>query len=79
MHRGATLSATDVLVPGQAKHWTAFDVAQGLEELRKLIAKLRPDEGVELHGEVGFTSHIADVIRKANVPARMNRRDCQAA
>src|SRR5262249_19949581 len=71
MHRGATASAADVLVPGSAKRWTFFDVSLGLEVLRDLIAKLKPDHGVELQGEVGLTSHIADVIRKANVPARM--------
>lgn len=72
MHRGATVSAAGVLVPGTARHWTRFDVAQGLEMLRKLLATLEPGEGVELVGEVGLTSHIADVIRKANMPARMS-------
>lgn len=70
MHRGATVSAVDVLVPGEARHWTPFEVANGLEQLRRLIAQLQPGHGVELIGEVGLTSHIADVIRKANVPAR---------
>lgn len=79
MHRGATVSAADVLVPGRAKHWIAFDVSQGLEELRELIARLEPSHGVELQGEVGLTSHFADVIRKANVPARMKSRDRRAA
>lgn len=53
------------------KHWVAFEVAQGLEKLRELIAKLEPGHGIQLHGHVGLTSHIADVIRKASVPARM--------
>lgn len=79
MHRGATVSAVDVLVPGQAKHWTIFDVSLGLEKLRELIVTLDPDHGVELQGEVGLTSHIADVIRKANVPARMKPSDRRAA
>lgn len=79
MHRGATRSAVGVLVPGLAKHWTVFEVSQGLEELRVLIANLEPDYGVELQGEVGLTSHIADVIRKANIPARMKPRDRRAA
>jgi hypothetical protein len=79
MHRGATVSTADVLVPGSAKRWTFFDVSLGLEELRDLIAKLKPDHGVELQGEVGLTSHIADIIRKANVPARMKPRGREAA
>lgn len=73
LHRGATTSVADVLVPGQAKHWTAFNVSQGLEKLREIIARLEPGHGVELHGAVGLTSHIADVIRRANVPARIRR------
>lgn len=79
MHRGATRSSADMLVPGEAKHWTVFEVSRGLERLRELIAVLEPDHGVELQGEVGLTSHIADVIRKANVPARMKPRDHNAA
>jgi hypothetical protein len=79
MHRGATESVADVLVPGKAKRWTTFEVSQGLEELRQLIAKLEPGEGVELLGKVGLTSHIADVIRKANAPARMKSNNLDAA
>lgn len=71
MHRGATMSSAGILVPGMASRWIGFDVSQGLEALRVLVTGLGPDEGVELLGEVGLTSHIADVIRKANVPARM--------
>lgn len=79
MHRGATRSSADVLVPGQAKRWAIFNASQSLEELRELLASLKPGHGVELQGEVGLTSHIADVIRKANVPARMKPRGSKAA
>lgn len=78
-HRGATASAAGVLVPGDAKQWTLFEVSKGLEELRSLIARLEPGYGIDLQGEVGLTSHIADVIRKANVPARMRSLDHEAA
>lgn len=71
MHRGATMSAAGVLVPGEARHWTTFEVSQGLEQLRSRLAQLEPETGLELIGEVGLTSHIADVIRKAKVPARV--------
>lgn len=71
MHRGATRSGADTLVPGDAARWIGFDVSEGLEALRSFLAGLEANDGVELVGEVGFTSHIADVIRKANVPARM--------
>ena len=72
MHRGATVSAAGVLVPGEARHWTPFEVANGLEQLRSLIGQLPPGHGLKLIGEVGLTSHIADVIRKARVPARIH-------
>jgi hypothetical protein len=71
LHRGATVSVAGVLVPGDAEQWRPFDVTAGLTELRNLIADLEPRYGIELHGEVGLTSHIADVIRKANVPTRI--------
>jgi hypothetical protein len=71
MHRGATVSAAGVLVPGEARHWTTFEVSEGLQQLRSRIAQLAPETGLELIGEVGLTSHIADVIRKAKVPARI--------
>ncbi|RUX13769.1 DUF4406 domain-containing protein [Mesorhizobium sp. M7A.F.Ca.CA.002.14.1.2] len=79
MHHGATKSAAGVLVPGKAEHWIVFDVSQGLEKLRDVIDSLEPHHGVELQGEVGLTSHIADVIRRANVPARMKPQDRDAA
>ncbi|TGP87558.1 hypothetical protein EN856_29730 [Mesorhizobium sp. M8A.F.Ca.ET.213.01.1.1] len=79
MHRGATRSSADVLVPGEAKRWAIFNASQSLEELRMLLTSLKPGHGVELQGEVGLTSHIADVLRKANVPARMKPRGNRAA
>jgi hypothetical protein len=71
MHRGATVSAAGVLVPGEARQWITYEVSNGLEQLRTLLAVLEPGSGLELIGEVGLTSHVADVIRKANVPARV--------
>jgi hypothetical protein len=48
-----------------------FDVSDGLEALRILISGLGDDAGIEIKGRVGLTSHIADVVRKADVAARM--------
>lgn len=79
MHRGATDSTAGVLVPGEAQHWTQFEVANGLERLRSLIAQFQPGHGLELIGEVGLTSHIADVIRRARIPARFHSKQEQAA
>ncbi len=71
LHRGATQSSANVLVPGEAEKWIPFEAALGLEKLRKTVALLGPGEGLVLRGEVGLTSHIADVIRRASVPARL--------
>lgn len=79
LHRGATVSGAGMLVPGEAQRWIQFDVSEGLEELRRLLSRVEPGQGVDLLGEVGLTSHIADVIRKANVPARMKLSEGAAA
>jgi hypothetical protein len=71
LHRGATETTKTQITKHTAASWVPFDVAQGLEALRSLIANLDEDTGVEIRGRVGLTSHIADVVRKANIPARM--------
>jgi hypothetical protein len=71
LHRGSTESDRGTLVQGNADQWCDFDVASGLPALRKVLENLKPGSGLLLSGNVGLTSHIADVIRKARVPARM--------
>jgi hypothetical protein len=71
LHRGATESTPARVTSGEAKDWVQFDVEAGLEALRSLLAQLPRNTGVALKGGVGLTSHIADVIRKARVPARI--------
>jgi hypothetical protein len=71
LHSGITDTTRDSITSLKAKTWHLFDIRLGLEELRKTVAALSPGTGVELRGRVGLTSHFADVIRRANVPARM--------
>ncbi|EJC80799.1 hypothetical protein Rleg4DRAFT_2460 [Rhizobium leguminosarum bv. trifolii WSM2297] len=71
LHTGASQSAGRALVPGEAEQWVTFNVYQGLEALRDLIRTLPVNTGIQLDGAVGRTSHIADVVRKANVPTRL--------
>lgn len=71
LHTGASQSAGRALVPGEAEHWVTFNVYEGLEALRTLLSSLPANTGIELDGAVGRTSHIADVVRKANVPTRL--------
>ncbi len=70
LHRGATQSMEGVLVPGEAEVWNHFDVSAGLNALRDVLDTLEDNEGIILVGEIGLTSHIADVVRKAGKPAR---------
>jgi hypothetical protein len=70
LHRGATQSTEGILVPGEAKVWHRFYVSAGLNALREALATLHENEGIVLVGEIGLTSHIADVVRKAGKPAR---------
>lgn len=71
MHRGATVSSGRTIVPGEAADWREFTVADGLPALRALLAALPAETGVVLKGDVGLTSHVADVLRKAGRPARI--------
>ncbi|MDU1498011.1 MAG: hypothetical protein E6614_04525 [Bradyrhizobium sp.] len=71
LHKGATDSSASTLVPGEADQWEVFDVSSGLEELRRLLARLPADVGLQIRGDVGLTSHVADLLRKARRPARL--------
>ncbi len=71
LHLGATSSAGSILVPGQAEEWVRFPVERGLAELRRALDRLPAGAGLVLVGEVGLTSHVADLVRKAGAPARL--------
>ncbi len=71
LHCGATGSEADVVVPGDAVSWIEFDVSEGLDALRKTLMSVRDDQGLLIVGEVGLTSHVADLLRKAKRPARL--------
>lgn len=79
LHKGGTSSAAATLVPGDAREWAVFHASEGLEALRKFIARLPAGVGIRIEGEVGLTSHIADLVRKAKRPARIGRSDREAA
>lgn len=72
LHCGATESDADTLVPGDARIWRKFAVSHGLEALRRELATLQSDEGIVLLGQVGLTSHVADVVRRTGRPARIS-------
>jgi hypothetical protein len=72
LHRGLTQSEANVIVPGEALVWLPFAVDRGLADLRKILQSLDQNTGIILQGRVGLTSHLADVIRRKGVPARIN-------
>lgn len=71
LHVGVSQSSGVILVPGEPESWHTFEVSDGLEALRQLVASLPANMGIRINGSVGRTSHIADVVRKANVPTRL--------
>lgn len=73
LHSGTTESLADIVVPGRPGAWTVFDASLGLEALRALLRTLPEDVGVEVRGEVGMTSHLADLLRKSKTPSRLSR------
>jgi hypothetical protein len=71
LHKGATSSTKTIIVPGQASEWRTFGTSAGLEAYRDLLKSLAPEIGVEFDGEVGLTSHLADLARKSGRPTRL--------
>jgi len=72
LHKGATTTQGNVLVPGTAQAWRKFDLSKGLESLRTFVSELGEGDGLILIGRVGVTSHVADVVRKVGRPARLS-------
>lgn len=72
LHVGVSSSSGRILVPGEAERWVTFDTNRGLEALREFLEELPAGTGVYLNGEVGRTSHVADVARKSKIPTRLS-------
>lgn len=70
LHCGATESSATAIVPGEAETWTDFRIEDGLDSLRTLLTGLPAGGGVTVIGEMGLTSHVADLLRRAGLPAR---------
>ncbi len=79
LHKGGTSSTAATLVPGEAAKWAVFDASRGLEELRRFLEGLPHDVGVCVEGEIGLTSHFADLLRKTKRPARISKPNPLAA
>jgi hypothetical protein len=72
LQQEAAVSGGTTIVPGKVEHEVEFDVAQGLDQLRQLVARInRITTGIKLVGKVGLTSHVADVLRRHQITSRM--------
>ena len=71
LHVGATGTSRRIVVGGEPQRWVEFDARRGLTELRQALRDLPVGSGLTVTGGVSVTSHIADVLRKAGVPARL--------
>lgn len=84
LHAGASESSGNVIYPGEpTETWERYDVSGGLEGLRALVSKIercrhRGDlnsNGVILEGNIGITSHFGDLLRRAKIPSRLERKE----
>jgi hypothetical protein len=74
MHRPETVVESGVIFPGKPLRQHRFNVEQGLEALRQLAERLRgTGEGIVLVGAIGVTSHYGDILRRAQIPSRLER------
>lgn len=71
LHCGGTGTTADVIVPGEAETWAEFESSAGLDKLRGMLASLPRGQGILVVGRVGLTSHVADLLRKANRPSKL--------
>jgi hypothetical protein len=74
LHRGITTSQGSIIHQGEAEIYEKFDVTRGIDQLRMLIAEVRgTGKGIILVGNVGVTSHLGDLLRKAQIPSYLER------
>src|SRR5580704_2146826 len=72
LQQEAPISSGRTIVPGEVDSELEFDVSDGLSGLRELVELAREGRvGIKIVGNVGMTSHIADVLRRHNVPSRI--------
>ena len=73
LHLATVAASPTTIYPGTPSRWHRFDPSLGLDKLRELIATVERGEGVEVAGDVGVTSHVGDLLRRAAVPSRLAR------
>ncbi|SKA70883.1 hypothetical protein [Desulfobaculum bizertense] len=72
LHTGAPVSSDKIIYPGTPSTFISFDVHDGLEKLRKVVLQAqKTQQGINLQGNVGMSSHMADILRKAQIPSKI--------
>lgn len=72
LHKGTTASLGNIIYPGEPTVFHRFDVKEGIDSLRELIQRVGSlNEGVIIVGDVGITSHLGDLLRRAKIPSRI--------
>jgi hypothetical protein len=74
LHLAPVAATATTIYPGVPSRWHRFDPSHGLDRLRELIADVGRDEGIEITGDVGVTSHAGDLLRRAAIPSRLGTR-----
>ncbi|MDD2466187.1 MAG: hypothetical protein PHI97_19485 [Desulfobulbus sp.] len=70
LHTGRSVSSSRVIVPGEPLEWLQFIVGSPLNLLRNLVQNAKKNNsGLKVVGNVGMSSHVADILRKAQVPS----------
>ena len=73
LHGGATVAQGRTIFPGSVRVYHRFDTQEGLPALYRLIEKVKDNgEGIILKGNIGVTSHMGDVLRKARIPSMLD-------
>jgi len=71
-HLAAGVARSGMIYPGEPSRWHSFDPVEGLDSLRHLIARASAaGAGILVTGDVGITSHVGDLLRKAAIPSRL--------
>jgi len=72
LQQETAISMGRTIVPGSVESEVEFDVSGGISGLRELVELVRGRSiGIKILGNVGMTSHIADILRRNNVPSRI--------
>ena len=65
-------AGTAFISPGKATQWLRFDPRDGLDRLREIIDDASVlGKGIEITRPVGVTSHVGELLREAQIPARI--------